>query len=76
MIDLAKPSRGSDMKVCHTMDQRSTNKNVKQMDEVYYRLQGRNNLVSTNGMINGGYQGYNDDGIVHLHSCLRLKRNL
>jgi hypothetical protein len=40
VIDLAKPSRGDDAKVCHTMDQRNTNEEVDQMDKVRHRLQG------------------------------------
>jgi hypothetical protein len=54
---------------------REYNEKVNQADEVLYRLQGHNNLVATNGTINGNkvYQGYNDDDIVGLHSCSRLK---
>jgi hypothetical protein len=31
---------------------RSINEKLNQMDGVWYRLQGHNNLVATNGMIN------------------------
>jgi hypothetical protein len=34
VIDLAKSLRGSDTKVCHAMDQRNTNEEVGQMDDV------------------------------------------
>jgi hypothetical protein len=75
---MVKPTRESDTKACHTMNQKSTNDKGIQMDEVRYGLQGHNNLASTNGTIDGnqvikGYKGYNDDGIVDLHSCSRLK---
>jgi hypothetical protein len=50
---MGKPTRESDMKACHTMNQRSTKDKWIQMDEVRYGLQGHNNLVATNGMIDG-----------------------
>jgi hypothetical protein len=34
VIDLVKSSRGSSTKACHTMDQRNTNEEVGQMDDV------------------------------------------
>jgi hypothetical protein len=43
VIDLVKSSRGSDTKACHVMDQRNTNEEVGQMDEVRHRIQGRRN---------------------------------
>jgi hypothetical protein len=40
------------MMVCHVMDQGEKNEKVNQMDEVQYKLQGHNNLVVTNRVIN------------------------
>jgi hypothetical protein len=34
VIDLVKSSRGSSTMACHTMDQRNTNEEVGQMDDV------------------------------------------
>jgi hypothetical protein len=50
---MANPTRESDTKACHAMDQRNTNDKGIQMDEVQYGIQGHNNLVASNGMIDG-----------------------
>jgi hypothetical protein len=54
------------------------NEKVHQMDEVRYGLLGRKKLGRDkwNNQWRQGYQGYNGDGTVYLHSCSRLKMHL
>jgi hypothetical protein len=40
VVDLTKSSRRSDTKVCHAMDQRSTDEEVDQVDETRHRFHG------------------------------------
>jgi hypothetical protein len=40
VVDLAKSSRRSNMKACYLLDQRITNKEMDQMDEICHWFQG------------------------------------